>query len=520
VTQRRIQLILRGLWFVACASLATPAPAQESAVAGQWTRSVRPDGESWIYHFTVTGGAAAETARPAGALSGGGAEAPRLVEHSDNSARSDASVRRVGAAPRADEGGGAANVDLAVARAYTRTATDGGGVEVAAPAVGETVYFYVDYSLTGATGVYLISRQAIFDGEDFCHTTQTTSAGDHFAWCPNGWTATPGDHTLRWDFDYNNMLTETDENNNSASATWTSSPTGEVDLEAQRAYLRTAAGGQGNDVTTPEVGQTIYFYVDFSIVGAGDAVVSSRRAVLDGETYCSFTSTSAPGNYFAWCNDGWTATPGDHTLQWDLDYDNMLTESDENNNSTLVTWTSEPTGGIDIEAQRAYLNTMPASAGDEVTTPTAGQAVYFHLAYRIVGSGGAVPVDRRAVLDGEPFCTFSTMSMPGGYLTWCVDAWTAVAGTHTLEWDLDFDDMVAETDETNNSVSTMWTTGGETCGGDCNGDGAVQVDDLISMVNDALNDTLLCAIGDTNDDGSIDIDDIVVSVNHALTGCI
>jgi len=91
-----------------------------------------------------------------------------------------------------------------------------------------------------------------------------------------------------------------------------------------------------------------------------------------------------------------------HTLRWDFDYNDMLIESDENNNSASVTWTSAP-AGVDIEAHRAHLNTMTAAAGDEVTTPTVDQAVYFHLDYRIVGSGGAVPVERRALLDGQQF---------------------------------------------------------------------------------------------------------------------
>jgi hypothetical protein len=479
---------------------------------------VHPNGETWIYRFTVTEPAGANASIQSGALSGGG-EVRRVADHSRDAARSDTSVRRLPAGPPADDGGAAADVDIAVERAYTKDAAGGEGSEVAAPAVGQTVYFYVDYSLTGATGIVIISRQAIFDGQVFCHITQTITAGSYSAWCETGWTATAGDHTLRWDFDYNNQVNETDETNNSATATWTSQQAGQVDFEAQRAYLETGANGEGSEVTTPVVGQTVYFYVDFRIVGTGDAIVGDRRAVLDDQTFCTSTGTFAPGDYYAWCTDGWPVTAGAHTLRWDFDFNNSVAESDENNNSASVTWTSAPAGSVDLEAQRAYLNTMTAGAGDEVTTPAVGQAVYFHLDYRLTGSDAAVTVDRRAVLDDQTFCSFTGMPTPGDYIAWCSDAWTATAGSHTLRWDLDYNNTVPETNENNNSASTMWTSGGNTCSGDCDGNGVVTVSEVIVMVNDALGDVLTCGAGDTNNDGKITVDEIVVGVSSALIGC-
>ncbi|HVO22241.1 MAG TPA: CARDB domain-containing protein [Candidatus Margulisiibacteriota bacterium] len=494
------------------------AQAAGSSENGSWTRHVRAGGESWIYRFTVADGAGATASIYSGAPAGGG-EARRLAARRRDPAGSDASVRQPSAASPAGNGGGAGNgVDIAVERAYTKTAIGGQGTEVTAPAAGQTVYFYVDYSLTGTTGIYIISRRAVFDGQDFCHTTENTSAGSYFAWCTTGWTATAGDHTLRWDFDYNNQLTENNEANNSATAMWTSQQTEQVDLEAQRAYLQTAAGGDGSEVTTPAVGQTVYFYVDFRIVGTGDAIVDDRRAVFDDQTFCTSTGTSPPGDYYAWCTDGWTATAGSHTLRWDFDFDNKLSETNENNNSASAMWTS-PSGSVDLEAERAYLNTMTAGEGDEVTTPAVGQAVYFHLDYSLIGSGGAIAVDRRAVFDGQTFCSFTGMPTPGDYLTWCVDPWTATAGSHTLRWDLDYNNTVSETNENNNSASTTWTSGAGTCSGDCDSDGVVTVSELITMVDDVLGNTLVCGAGDTDKDGKIRINEVVAGVNRALNGC-
>jgi hypothetical protein len=60
-----------------------------------------------------------------------------------------------------------------------------------------------------------------------------------------------------------------------------------------------------------------------------------------------------------------------------------------------------------------------------------------------------------------------------------------------------------------------------TCPGDCNGDGAVTVDDLIKGVNIALGTTSIdaCASFDTNGDGAVTINELIAAVNRALNGC-
>ncbi len=58
------------------------------------------------------------------------------------------------------------------------------------------------------------------------------------------------------------------------------------------------------------------------------------------------------------------------------------------------------------------------------------------------------------------------------------------------------------------------------CTGDCNDDNQVTVDEIVTMVNLALNGgTAGCAAGDANRDGQITVDEIVTAVNYALNGC-
>jgi hypothetical protein len=59
------------------------------------------------------------------------------------------------------------------------------------------------------------------------------------------------------------------------------------------------------------------------------------------------------------------------------------------------------------------------------------------------------------------------------------------------------------------------------CVGDCNGDGAVTVNELVLMVNVALESApaSTCAAGDADSDGMIQITEIVGAVNNALGEC-
>jgi len=60
------------------------------------------------------------------------------------------------------------------------------------------------------------------------------------------------------------------------------------------------------------------------------------------------------------------------------------------------------------------------------------------------------------------------------------------------------------------------------CVGDCNGNGSVTVDKLITMVNIALGNQPVaeCEAGDVNSDGQVTINEIVAAVDNALSGCV
>jgi hypothetical protein len=59
------------------------------------------------------------------------------------------------------------------------------------------------------------------------------------------------------------------------------------------------------------------------------------------------------------------------------------------------------------------------------------------------------------------------------------------------------------------------------CTGDCDGDGGVTINELITGVNLALGGSAAstCAAFDANGDGEVTIDELLVAVNRALNGC-
>ncbi|HKA54801.1 MAG TPA: hypothetical protein VKJ47_14170 [Candidatus Binatia bacterium] len=64
-------------------------------------------------------------------------------------------------------------------------------------------------------------------------------------------------------------------------------------------------------------------------------------------------------------------------------------------------------------------------------------------------------------------------------------------------------------------------TSRSTCIGDCDGDGMVTVDEVLTMVNIGLGRLLSseCEAGDANHDGFITVDEITAAVNRVLDGC-
>lgn len=72
-----------------------------------------------------------------------------------------------------------------------------------------------------------------------------------------------------------------------------------------------------------------------------------------------------------------------------------------------------------------------------------------------------------------------------------------------------------------NPVAVAVAPAGSGCTGDCDGNGRVTINELLTMVNIALGnaDVGTCLPGDANHDGTIDVSEILAAIDNALTGC-
>lgn len=296
----------------------------------------------------------------------------------------------------------------------------------------------------------------------------------------------------------------------------------QVDLQAESAYLLTGINS-GSEVTMPAFGQEVYLHVDYGVVGGTASFMAVVRALIDGVEHCSGTLEFSPNTeQVIWCPVPFTATAGTHTLRWELDSQNQVSESNENNNSVEFTFTTAPVGSHDLEGIAAYLLTEP-NAGDEVEVPTPGQEVYLHFDYRVGGAGEPFIASVAATLDGEPYCDGPIEFTPGiDGVVWCPTPFAATVGTHTLEWEIDSEEAISETDEINNFASLTFFVGGSgLCVGDCNGSDDVAVNELVIGVNIALDraDIADCSAFDQDSSGTVAINELVTGVDNLLRGC-
>lgn len=111
--------------------------------------------------------------------------------------------------------------------------------------------------------------------------------------------------------------------------------TGQADLVAQRIYLRNSAG---TEVDVPVAGQS--YTVSFQWQNLGTAVANNIpvEVRLNGNVLCAANVTANPGDTkITSCPTPVTFNPGNYFFESTVDVGNLITESNENNNSVSRT---------------------------------------------------------------------------------------------------------------------------------------------------------------------------------------
>ncbi|OGO30532.1 MAG: hypothetical protein A2Z29_11165 [Chloroflexi bacterium RBG_16_56_11] len=300
------------------------------------------------------------------------------------------------------------------------------------PAIGDTVTFTVTLvNLSGgkAENFYLgyfiddtlLISESIYSLGSHANITKTCT-----------WTAKNGRHTFRAVADSTTHITETDENNNEDSIvvvpympdlavgiiTWSPAdmPAGsEVTFSIE--IKNTGSLKSGPSRVTYYVDDTIAGYQDIEGLAAGDKAIKAFP---------------------------WVTSAGPHSLDVVTDSNDQIMEIDEDNNSKHVDLPPP-----DLVIQSIMRSPENVSIGDNVT---------FTATVKNQGKNKSLGTQVAFYLDDEYILSQDLPEIVAGGTAESSFEWFAVSGKHSIRIDSDVDNLVTETDETNNDMLIDFST--------------------------------------------------------------
>lgn len=227
-----------------------------------------------------------------------------------------------------------------------------------------------------------------------------------------------------------------------------------TDLVADRVFLRTGPNSGDPDVANPIAGQQYYVHIEFRNTGGTTASGYLVNTLLNGAVLC-FGNFTTPGNTteLAWCTSAVTWPAGSNTIAVVMDVNNVITETNENNNSTSRTYSPS----AELVAERLYLRTGPNS-GAIVDVPLPGQSYFVHLDWRNASANTASNFRLEIKLNDAVLCFNNAQNVAANTLvtTWCTTPVNWNNAATTLEGVLDANNAIAEAIENDNLASRIF----------------------------------------------------------------
>lgn len=279
------------------------------------------------------------------------------------------------------------------------------------------------------------------------------------------WTATSGTHTILANVDDVNRIAESNETNNTLSAPLTVGA-GQPDLIVTAVSWSPTSPITGNAVTfsatiknqgTAATPNGVIHGVEFKVDGVQVNWSDTSTASLAAGATRTLTANNGPTG-----SSTWTATSGTHTVLATVDDVNRIAESNENNNTlsapltvgsgqpdlivTAVSWSpASPLTGNAV--------TFSATIKNQGTTATPAGVVH-RVGFSVDGTLVNWSNTSTTSLAAGATRTLTANSGPSGSSTW-----TATNGTHTILANVDDTSLIAESNETNNTLSSSMTVG-------------------------------------------------------------
>ncbi len=225
------------------------------------------------------------------------------------------------------------------------------------------------------------------------------------------------------------------------------------DLVADRIFI---ADTDWNELVRVEEGQEVLLVLVYKNTGSAEAAGWREQAFLDGAERGHTNDMAVGAGQTKRIGQNWTAVAGTHTVEFRLDTENVIGESDESNNTISLTFTIQPP--VDLVAEEVYIRWSETKDRLDPKNLVAGSVVDLVLSCRNAGSTDAAGWRFEAYLDEVLLCSMDDVSIPAGneWLLWCPD-WTATEGPHRIELRLDTGNVIREKDETNNTARLTFT---------------------------------------------------------------
>jgi uncharacterized protein (TIGR03382 family) len=218
-----------------------------------------------------------------------------------------------------------------------------------------------------------------------------------------------------------------------------------ADLVVQSIVLNPAGVGAGSGTLTGTIknlGDDTGVFVNINVLMYRDGALCDDGVIiagLDGGDTATEDTTA--------CNP---SKPGTYAITYTVDTDSDVDESNESNNSLTVniTWS-----GPDLVITNIELSPNPAAVGEGTLVATVKNQ-------GSVSTGTLVAINMTMELDGKACDTGLILAGLGAGSTATEDTGACnptTPGTHTVKFRVDTDDDVAETDETNNTLTKTFT---------------------------------------------------------------
>lgn len=303
------------------------------------------------------------------------------------------------------------------------------------PSIGDTVTFTVAIknkggSRAGSSRVYLY-----IDGSSKGYqTVEELDAGAAMTKTFT-WTAQAGSHNIKVVADGSNYVSESDENNNEKTLTYSATALPDLVIESITW-----------SPTNPSIGDTVTFTVTIKNRDTGRGGTSRVYLYIDGSSkgYQEVQEIDANGTITE--TFSWKAQAGSHDIKAVIDKENWIPETDENNNDKNLTFTATLLPDLIIET----ITWSPEN-------PSIGDTVTFTVKVRNQGGGSASSSRVYFYIDGSSKGYQEIPEIDAGTTVTGNFNWKAEAGSHAVKAIVDKDNWIPESDENNNQTTVNYS---------------------------------------------------------------